>query len=926
MHQSALRLSVLLLSCLLVACGGGDSISPPPPSSGGGAVTLAVSAGDGQLAAPGAAVASAPVVTARNASGPVAGLAITFAIDSGGGTLASTQATTGADGTASPGAWTLGALEGTNVLSVSASGATTIRIRATATIPTIPLVTDASVPRSGGVVTVAVPGNPFNGLTLTVPDTAFATPAVISIATKNMRVLTLPAGYAQVGPALVITNSQGTATRPMVMTIPITVQSPDTALATFFVDPATGTMELLPITARTTTTLTVFSRHFSSDKMLKLASARIVPRVPGGPSGTPAARAAGFSPAVIIVVSVPTATLNATTTTGFAPGRDDWEFSNNGSILEPEGICAGMSISALYYFYALRGSGTLSGRFNPFTRSVFHSYTNNGGIRLASVIQADADQSILRQWSNTVAALSLVTGVPKPTLFYQALVMAMQVTHMPQFLAIYGTGFGHAVVAYGSANGTVSFSDPNDPGLGRSMTFANNAFAPFPFLSRGGAPADVVNRVETIGASSMIDAQAVAADWAQVSDSTIGQTRFPKAYLQTFDAFTRRFVTIDTTKPVIFTSRKDFFLQTKCPASSCAFFYLPDTLINTWLINESGELISDADGGFASVVLNRGAQRFGVVEFAASNLNGGRAWSRFRQITVNYQPVELAPKVPQIKPDSTIAFIVTSGELASQIAKYVWEFNDGQASVTTTTAAITHTYSTIGAYKARVTMSDAADRIIARDSTTVTVASADKAYSVWQLDTLVITTGGTVSTPPSNNVPGQRAVNEYNRQLAYWQARAALAASARPTLWFLGTAATINNAVGGYTAGLYLSDSLPGSNAGRDPTLAATSIAPAAVPGGAADDPLLSASWLVTGTPPNGGMLTATSAPPSQYECIGVFRSAYYSAAITFAMNVSRGNGTITYTYRDLTPSCSRPNAESARWTLTVSFKAKRVL
>ena len=46
----------------------------------------------------------------------LAGIAVSFSVDSGGGTLQSTGATTAADGSASPGRWTLGSAEGRNVL------------------------------------------------------------------------------------------------------------------------------------------------------------------------------------------------------------------------------------------------------------------------------------------------------------------------------------------------------------------------------------------------------------------------------------------------------------------------------------------------------------------------------------------------------------------------------------------------------------------------------------------------------------------------------------------------------------------------------------------------------------------------------------------------------------------------------------------
>lgn len=726
--------SVLVL--LIVAACSGDSVSPPP--TGGGAVTLSITVGDGQQALPGAAVPAAPVVLATNAAGqPASGVVITFAIDSGGGTIASAQATTNSAGVASPGAWTLGATEGSNVLRVSAAGATTIRIRAMATAATVPLLTDVSVPRTGGVLTVAVPGNPFNGLTLDVPDTAYAGPAVFSIATKDTRVTTLPAGYAQVGPTLVITNSEGTATQPMVLTIPVTVQSPDTALAAFFVNPETGVLELLPVSARDATSLTVFSRHFTADRMFKTAAApRVSPRTSGV---TPATKSAGFSPALIIIVKVPADTLNAVTNTGFQPGRDDWEFVNYGTIVEPEGICAGMTISAMYYFYARRAGGSLHGRYTTVTGGELRNSTNTAGLRLATVVQQSYSDAGLNAWRNLVLANSRRTGVPEHKLHYQSLVMAMQVTKMPQLLGIFGTGFGHAVIAIGSANGIVSFADPNEPGSTRTMTFANGVFTPFPFSSRGGGAIRMVTTVTTWAASAAVSEAALATNWAQVADSSIGRTRFPKAVIQQFDAFTRRFVDVDTAKAVVFSSLADYRIRTRCSlAAGCKFAYpgFDEPLVNTRVINETGALLIDATLVEPIVTLQPGAQRLGIIEAVPTAAAAGwLSWSRFRWITVNYQPVSVLPKFPSIAPDSTLAFTVTSGELAPQIAKYTWAFNDGQPAATTTLPAVSHKYAAGGSYKLLVTMSDAANKVIAKDSTTVTVGGGAK----WQLDQFTIT-------------------------------------------------------------------------------------------------------------------------------------------------------------------------------------------
>jgi len=87
-----------------------------------GASAIAKVAGDTQRVVAGTAVTINPSVRVTNASGvAVSGVAVTFAVASGGGSLASTTATTGNDGTAASGQWTLGSAGGVNTVTASAA-------------------------------------------------------------------------------------------------------------------------------------------------------------------------------------------------------------------------------------------------------------------------------------------------------------------------------------------------------------------------------------------------------------------------------------------------------------------------------------------------------------------------------------------------------------------------------------------------------------------------------------------------------------------------------------------------------------------------------------------------------------------------------------------------------------------------------------
>ncbi len=120
---------LLIVACLgLIACGGanGPVAPPPPPPPPPPDLTrnVAVAAGDGQSATVGGPVPIPPAVRVTNSTNqPVAGMAVVFAIGTGGGAVTGASVITGADGVAAVGSWTLGA-PGANTLVATVTGAT----------------------------------------------------------------------------------------------------------------------------------------------------------------------------------------------------------------------------------------------------------------------------------------------------------------------------------------------------------------------------------------------------------------------------------------------------------------------------------------------------------------------------------------------------------------------------------------------------------------------------------------------------------------------------------------------------------------------------------------------------------------------------------------------------------------------------------
>ena len=95
---------------------------------------MAINAGNNQTAAAGTAVATAPSVIVRNPlSSPIAGVSVTFAVASGGGSIAGGAVMTNASGIATVGGWTLGSTAGSNTLTATSTGLTGSPLTFTAT-------------------------------------------------------------------------------------------------------------------------------------------------------------------------------------------------------------------------------------------------------------------------------------------------------------------------------------------------------------------------------------------------------------------------------------------------------------------------------------------------------------------------------------------------------------------------------------------------------------------------------------------------------------------------------------------------------------------------------------------------------------------------------------------------------------------------
>jgi adhesin/invasin len=174
-------------------------------ATSGPATAVAINAGNNQSAVIGNAVTIPPSVKVTDANGnAVSGVAVTFAVATGGGSVSGATATTNASGIATVGSWTLGASLGSNTLTATAGTLTGSPLTFTATAIAGP---PASITKHAGDAQTAVAG------------ANVATPPAVRVTAENglpLQGITVTfavgTGGGSVTNAVALTNDNGIAT------------------------------------------------------------------------------------------------------------------------------------------------------------------------------------------------------------------------------------------------------------------------------------------------------------------------------------------------------------------------------------------------------------------------------------------------------------------------------------------------------------------------------------------------------------------------------------------------------------------------------------------------------------------------------------------------------------------------------------------
>ncbi len=373
----------------------------------------------------------------------------------------------------------------------------------------LPKIVKQNIGPAGGTVTANLSGNFQGTLQITVPKDTFTDTQAFQVTTQDA--LSPNADFYPGSPLVTITSPGGTFKNPV--SIKITVKyAADEFPMVFEVDEA-GNFEPVPTATLNQSTIGVSFYNFPKTIQIIVLVARKLPVKP---------------------------------LTDFTPGYDDWEFNNMPVYTSNQGICTGMSMTALYYFDEVGSIGKglpLSGRYLGNNTDIVED--DRQAIRLASLVQVAYENSNAYHdnsfYYSANVPLIISSNVNGDTVTYRSFLAAMAITQQPQLVMMFGkdksTGnvSGHCMIAYSCADGIV-VADPNDPGGSHVIPFKNGKLGPYdtdPGEPKSGALYDTFTFVGKGGA--YLPWSTIGDFWGKITDTTIGDNVFPKYNIKVLD-------------------------------------------------------------------------------------------------------------------------------------------------------------------------------------------------------------------------------------------------------------------------------------------------------------------------------------------------------------------------------------------------------
>lgn len=544
-----------------------------------------------------------------------------------------------------------------------------------------------SVSSSGGTITITDTISGLKGMQIRIPAGSYSSGTSYSVSYAPITSHKLGENFNPITPMITISNGGGFSDSIMTVTIPITLDSGEFAIA-FAYNPSTGKLEGLPVIGYQNNQLTIGTRHFAHSET-------------AGTSGQ--LKKVFVNPYTSMVISSIKESVLATKTiiaSEFTPGIDDWEFVNLGSWIALGGHCAGQSMTAMWYYYVhqLAGEPQL---FRLLDDQADLWQDNPLGYKLASTIQNDFN---FDGWITSLTLQSYLDPI-----IFKTFAASILLTGEPQSVLIRnsaGQG-GHAMIVYkvDYSGGKLYIADPNYPGnikwdtkvqSIRIIEFSNGKFTPYPSGLNAASSEILFDQIGYSGKTSYINWDQIDTRWQEVKNKTIGNDRFPDCLcsLKVKNEIQWKAITLDT----ILINQDTITLKcwVKVKTGNSGSGEIEVYRGSTKIAGKSTEVKWKATPG---------SDRLGV--YITSMVNAKETWIDFKHLVFIYGTLSIEPEQATVAKNTKLGFTARPWGTAPNQSRYEWDFGDGTAkTIIKNDSTVEHTYQNAGSFTIKLKLYD----------------------------------------------------------------------------------------------------------------------------------------------------------------------------------------------------------------------------
>lgn len=568
------------------------------------------------------------------------------------------------------------------------------------------------IPESGGTLLITDPDSRLHGLEILIPKGSYDEATTTSISYSEIKSHEFGDLFHPVSPLIKIENGGKLANQMMRLKIPVS-GDPQSYRMAFYYDRKTGELEGISAVKTEADFITVAVRHFSLIVVTEIQKKLLVE---GG----------GFH-------------------TDFDPKVNGWSFVNYGTYPEYDGICAGMSIGAAFYYKNFKSSLSLNSYFDNdqlwFTSPDIWE-DDASGLRFATAIHRVQEAF----WDNQIVDIRDMIYASDSDRFYN-LIYSMLILNQPQLIYVGDPGAIHAhmIIGFGyEINGNdvkINVYDPNFPNQESSIQYNLGTHTFSNYTSAQNTRALENNQlfhysqIAFIPLSSVMSNEEMDFLWQKVQNKTIENNFFPayKIYAVPKDkAYSKvELDTKDNSRTHYIPFREfDFQVEgldqnfgTKLEALS----FLPGFGLER--INPAQTIVMDTRDTLIGLYLK-----------AIPPNQTADQWVGFEWFKIQLQDFWIEPNDTTVSVNVEVPFKARNNGTAPSNALYKWDLGDGQKREVSD-SILNYKYKDPGEYEVELSVVDlSVSKEIAKVKTKIHV-------SIWPK--IAVTLKGMDATPPS---------------------------------------------------------------------------------------------------------------------------------------------------------------------------------